>query len=254
MKKVQEVLTADHIQDSETSLTPPKAFSASPADMFELVKAGADADAITKLWEVQKEWKSSIAKEQFDAAFAQFKADAPKILKTKHVSFPTSGGGKTDYWHAELDKISDIIGESLNAVGIIQTWRSSELNGKTTVTCILKGFGHTEEGSTLSGPADTSGGKNSIQAIGSTNFYLQRYTLLSTCGLVPKGADDDGKTEGMSEEAITDYCIQMQDDSNFDDLKKHFAECWEKAKNAKDQSAKDRLRKVYENRKRELSV
>jgi hypothetical protein len=140
----------------------------------------------------------------------------------------------------------------LQAVGIIQTWRSTDLNGKTTVTCILEGFGHTKEGSTLSGPADTSGGKNSIQAIGSTSTYLQRYTLLMTCGIVARGTDDDGKTEGMSEDAIADYAIQMQDDSNFDDLKKHFAECWEKAKKANDRSAMDRLRKVYETRKREL--
>jgi hypothetical protein len=113
----------------------------------------------------------------------------------------------------------------LQSVGIVQTWRSTDLNGKTTVTCILEGFGHTKEGSTLSGPADTSGGKNSIQAIGSTSTYLQRYTLLMTCGIVARGTDDDGKTEGMSEDAIADYAIQMQDDSNFDDLKKHFAEC-----------------------------
>jgi hypothetical protein len=219
-----QVLTPEHITDNDLKLSPasPKAFSASPADLFELVKAGANADAIEKLWQVQKEWKAAEAKDRFDAAFSTFKKNAPEILKTKRVSFPTSGGGKTEYSHAELDKVSDIVTEALQSVGIVQTWKSTDLNGKTTVTCILEGFGHTKEGSTLSGPADTSGGKNSIQAIGSTSTYLQRYTLLMTCGIVARGTDDDGKTEGMSEEAIADYAIQMQDDSNFDDLKEAF--------------------------------
>jgi hypothetical protein len=66
----------------------PKAFSASPADLFELVKAGANADAIEKLWQVQKEWKAAEAKDRFDAAFATFKKNAPEILKTKRVSSP----------------------------------------------------------------------------------------------------------------------------------------------------------------------
>lgn len=42
-------------------------------------------------------------------------------------------------------------------------------------------------------PVDTSGSKNAIQAIGSTVTYLQRYTLLSGCGLAAASTDDDGR-------------------------------------------------------------
>ena len=41
------------------------------------------------------------------------------------------------------------------------------------------------------GTPDNSGSKNSIQAIGSTTTYLQRYTLFSILGLAA-GEDDDG--------------------------------------------------------------
>ena len=36
-----------------------------------------------------------------------------------------------------------------------------------------------------------SGSKNSIQAVGSTVTYLQRYTLLAVTGLAAKGQDSD---------------------------------------------------------------
>ena len=45
----------------------------------------------------------------------------------------------------------------------------------------------------LSAPPDSSGSKNSIQAIASTLTYLQRYTLLSITGLAASEADDDGR-------------------------------------------------------------
>ena len=57
-------------------------------------------------------------------------------------------------------------------------------------------------------PADNSGGKNSIQGIGSSITYLQRYTLKLALGLAA-GRDDDGNTVGdKSGEFITDAQCQ----------------------------------------------
>ena len=70
------------------------------------------------------------------------------------------------------------------------------------VTCNLAHeAGHSEE-TTLSGPADNTGNKNAIQAIGSTLTYLQRYTLVQALGLAA-AQDDDGKAAGIGE-TITD--------------------------------------------------
>ena len=52
-------------------------------------------------------------------------------------------------------------------------------------------MGH-QECTSLSAFPDESGGKNSIQAIGSTVSYLERYTLLSITGLSTQDQDDDG--------------------------------------------------------------
>ena len=46
----------------------------------------------------------------------------------------------------------------------------------------------------MTAPSDTSGQKNSIQAIASTVTYLQRYTLLAATGITTMDMpDDDGK-------------------------------------------------------------
>jgi hypothetical protein len=212
-----------------------------------------DAAKLAVLLEVKLKFEADEARKAYITAIQQFKANPPEINKTKHVEFPTTGGGRTSYDHAELPIITEAIAQGLRAVGITHAWRCSDANGRTTVTCVLThGMGHSEDAATLSGPPDTSGGKNSIQAIGSTVTYLQRYTLLAATGLAATGMDNDGKTEGMPEDAIQDYCIQFQDASGMEELKRYFADGWEKAKKADDNSAKERLRKVYEQRKKEL--
>ena len=147
------------------------------------------------------------AKVAFAKAFSQFKADAPKILKTKHVNFPNSKGGSTDYWHVELDKACDLLIPALLKVGITHQWPSEDLpDGRVRVTCLLRHrLGHEYKGATLAGPADQSGGKNPIQGVGSSTSYLERYTFLATCGIVPTGVDNDGNPPGMSQGEGSDF-------------------------------------------------
>ncbi len=213
-------------------------------------------DAITKA-------RREDARLQFEAALGDFKADLPTIFKTKKVSFPISGGNKTEYSHAELEEATEIISQSLKKYGLTHSWKPSEgATGRTVMTCVFRhpASGHVEEMSTLGGPPDTSGGKNNVQAIGSTVTYLQRYTLLAACGIAPKGMDNDGRTptEGMPEDSITDYCIQMQDatkigpKSERGTLQAIFGECYGKSRKLADREAQQRFIKVYEDRKKAL--
>lgn len=153
------------------------------------------------------EWEKTEreARTAFAHAFTDFKANAPKILKTKHVSFANKTGGNTDYWQVELDKAVELIGPAMLRHGLTYRWVSAELpGGMTKVTCLIRHrLGHEEEGATLAGPADNSGGKQPIQGIGSTSSYLQRYTLLMSCGITATGMDNDGQAvpsmEGLDE-------------------------------------------------------
>jgi hypothetical protein len=61
------------------------------------------------------------------------------------------------------------------------------------VTCIIAhSAGYSEENS-LSAPFDPSGNKNPLQAIGSAQTYLQRYTLKAALGLAA-AKDDDARS------------------------------------------------------------
>ncbi|MBU6232172.1 ERF family protein [Patescibacteria group bacterium] len=143
------------------------------------------------------------ARVAFAEAFYKFKENAPKILKTKHVKIEKRDGTPgPDYWHVELDKACDLLIPALLKVGITHRWVSEDLpNGYVRVTCYLKHrLGFEEKGATLAGPQDQSGGKNPIQGVGSSKSYLERYTFLGSCGLVPEGKDDDGAGGGIVQE------------------------------------------------------
>jgi hypothetical protein len=227
------------------------------------IERNAGAEQFAMLVDSIMKARKEDARLQFEAALGRFKHHLPEVFKTRKVSFPTSGGGKTEYSHAELDKAAQICADELKKEGITFNWKPGSSEGtKTRMVCVFRhpDSGHVEDMATLDGPADTSGGKNNVQAIGSTVTYLQRYTLLAACGIVAKGMDNDGATptEGMSEDALADYCIQMQDATQIGPKEEKgtlqfiFAECCGKANKLADKSARARLTKVYEDCKRAL--
>lgn len=167
-----------------------------PSDMIRLaITQGTDLDKLEKLLQIQERWEANEAKKAYHEAMAAFKADPPKIDKDKSVSF---GAGKAAYKHASLYNVTQKISAALSKHGLSASWTTKQ-NGAILVTCkITHVKGYSEE-TTLSAPADVSGSKNSIQAIGSTITYLCRYSLLCLSGLATFDQDDDGQA------AVTEF-------------------------------------------------
>jgi len=163
-----------------------------PAILIELaISKGADLEKLDKLLTLQERYNAMEAKKAYNQAMSEFKANPPKIEKDKRVSFNTSAG-KTSYNHASLANVTEKINGELSKYGLSASW-SVQQNGMISVTCrITHVKGHSEE-TTLTAPADSSGSKNSIQSIGSTLTYLERYTLLALTGLATYDEDDDGQ-------------------------------------------------------------
>lgn len=172
--------------------------SVTPMSMLQTAVArGATLDELTKLMDLQDRYEKTEARKAFVVALNAFKENPPEVLKQAAVSFETRQGGKTGYKHAALDKASEIIGAALAKHGISHRW-NVEQGEKIKVTCILThALGHSESVSMEAKP-DDSGSKNSIQAIGSTVSYLQRYTLFAASGIAPKNVDDDGRGGGAA--------------------------------------------------------
>lgn len=163
----------------------------SPADAISMAIAnGTNLEQLEKVLELQIKWEKNEAMKAYHVAMAQFKENPPKIEKDRSVGYSTSKGNVA-YSHASLGNVVDKITPELSKHGLSASWTTQQ-NGAVTVTCcITHSLGHTER-TTLTAPSDATGSKNSIQAIGSTITYLQRYTLLSALGLATCEQDDDG--------------------------------------------------------------
>lgn len=174
----QSALSKVEPQNSSVVLT--------PMEMLDrALSSGATPETLEKLMALQERWEASQAKKAFDEAMAAVKAKLPVIIKTKKVT----GGGNYGFKHETLTGIATQIDPILAEHGLSYRFRTSSNDSTVTVICVMSHKqGHREETS-LTGPHDKSGGKNSIQAVGSAVTYLERYSLKAALGFA--AADDD---------------------------------------------------------------
>jgi hypothetical protein len=164
------------------------------------LQQGADLDRLERLMNMQERWEQNEARKAFHKALASFKANPPEIVKDKLVSF---GAGKTAYKHATLGQVASAVGAALADFGLSHRWNVEQLDGgMIKVSCLLShALGHSESVS-MQSTADESGGKNKVQAIGSTVTYLERYTLLAATGVAALEQDMDGGPTPKKDEQI----------------------------------------------------
>lgn len=178
------------VLEREQALPIPATAAPTPMGMLQIaVQRGASMDELAKLMDLQERWEKNEARKAFVVAMAAFKANPPKILKSKQVNIP--GGAR--FAHATLADVCDGVCAALGEHGLSHKWETSQENARITVTCtITHELGHAERTSLTASP-DDSGKKNSIQQIASTVTYLERYTLMAACGLAAKDMDDDAR-------------------------------------------------------------
>lgn len=230
------------------ALAPPQALT--PMAMIDkAIEKGVSVEQLGQLMDLQMRWEANEAKKAFIVAMNRFKENPPEITKNKRVSYG-KGDNATTYDHATLDHVCQSVSSALSKQGISHRWKTST-DPKIRVTCILThGLGHSEETTLDAGP-DTSGGKNAIQAIGSTVSYLQRYTLLASVGLAPKGVDDDA--QGAS--TLDDIKVRIEEIlkcPDLDSLQKTFTTHYQFAKKEKAKMAMLELIEARDVRRGEL--
>lgn len=181
-----------------------------PMEMLRIaVEQNADLDKLSKLMDLQQRWETSEARKAFVAALSAFKASPPTIVKNRRASFDGRSGGKTEYGYITLAEAATVIAPALSKHGLSHRWQTEQDDRGIAVTCILTHeMGHSES-VTMRAPADTSGSKNSIQAIGSTITYLERYTLLAITGLSAADQDDDGLKVGTISPEQKDTLVEL---------------------------------------------
>ncbi len=170
-----------------------------PADLIgQAIAKGANLETLERLLTLKERFEANEAKKAYYKAMSLFKANIPQINKNKKVNYP-AGGGSVKYSYATLFNAIDKVTPKLSEFGLSVAWFHKQTKEELTVTCrITHELGYSEETS-LTGPHDNTGSKNAIQALGSTNSYLERYTFFALIGTAAKDQDDDGMASGPVE-------------------------------------------------------
>lgn len=159
------------------------------------IERGASIEQLDRLIALKERMDAEHARKAAVVAMVEFKRNPPTIIKNKTGTVRPKDDNKAgySYGYADLAAVCDAVIEGLARVGISHSWATSQDGQLLSVKCTLTHeLGHSIS-TTLSAGIDNSGGKNSIQAIGSARTYLCRYTLLTVTGLaVEDGTDDDG--------------------------------------------------------------
>lgn len=135
-----------------------------------------------------REMKIAAAREAFNNALADTRAELPIIEKNQQVS------GDKGYWHEDLAQVVDTVTPILSKHGLFHRWKlHGKPGGENTVICVLSHRdGHQEENE-ISFSADTADGRTPIQNVKSAITYFERVTLMASLGLASRKGDDDGR-------------------------------------------------------------
>lgn len=233
------------------------AHAVTPMSLIEQASArGASIEQMQQLFDLQLRWEANEAKKAFNAAFSAFKAEAVRIVKNVTISDGPLKGKK----HADLFGVVDVVIPAMSKHGLSHSWKiTKDEPSWMEVTCTIKhARGHSEL-FPMGGAPDAGPGRNAIQARGSANTYLERYTLLQALGMAATGTDTDGNApgnakDGMPEKEFASWLANIEGAASGDDLLKYFNAAYGEAQMAKDKGAMKQFSSARDARRKELGV
>jgi hypothetical protein len=165
-----------------------------------------DIDKLERLMAMQKSMAENRAKVAFDAAMAEMQPKLPVIdrkgrieVRKKDSNGDRTGAVQQSTPYALWEDINEAIRPILAEHGFSLTFRVGKTEaGLITVTGILAHREGHRETDTITLQHDSTGSKNAVQAVGSSNSYGKRYTAINLLNITTRGQDDDGKAADMS--------------------------------------------------------
>ncbi len=176
-----------------------------------------DVDKLGKLLEMQERFEAGKAEKAFNVAMATIASKLPRIKKNGRIFYPGKEGKQgMDQPYAKYEDIDAGVRPILQAEGLSVSFTSRPIAGAVILICTISHvLGHSRV-SEMQLPPDQSGGKNAIQALGSSRAYAKRYLLCDMLNIVTEGADDDGKATGYITDAQVDQVNDIIADIGMD--------------------------------------
>ncbi|MDQ0505992.1 ERF family protein [Xanthobacter agilis] len=176
-----------------------------------------DADKVERLMKMYREIVADEAKRAYLAAFPEMQAELPIINELGQIEIREKGGTRviqsTSY--AKWEDINEAIQPVLGKHGFGLSFRLSvAADGKQNVTAVVSHNEGHQEDTTITLMHDSTGSKNSVQAVGSTIKYGQRYAaraLLNFQSRAQEDRDDDGQASGGAETISGEQEMALRD-------------------------------------------
>ena len=172
--------------------------------MIELLAANPNTDIVKMQAAINMRNREleRLAEIAYTRAFIEMQTDLPTIIKKGEVFF--NDKAKPAFKHAKFEDVIEAIKPILKAHGFsLQHLTRTSDKGVPTLRTVLRHVNGHSEFTERSAPADTSGAKNNLQAVGSTTSYLKRYNIFDLLGLAAKDEDNDGN-QGQKDVFITE--------------------------------------------------
>lgn len=164
--------------------------------------ADFDVEKLEKLMDLQEREMARRAQVAFNRDFAAMQSDITSVSKGSKVSYPNAKGGKTEYTFATLEDIVDVVRPVLHQHGFAVSFKVNTSSGVNVQCSLMHKDGHSIE-TAMQLQSDNSGGKNNVQAIGSSISYAKRYTLSSLLNIATRDDDDAQKAMQKDSRMIT---------------------------------------------------
>ena len=147
-----------------------------------------DVDKLEKLMALYERDEARKAQVSFNSDFAAMQSDITTVSKNSKVDY-TTAKGRTAYSFASLEDIVDMVRPVLQKHGFAVSFKVDTSNGVNVECSLMHKDGHSIE-TAMQVQADNSGGKNNVQALGSSISYAKRYTLSSLLNIATRDDDD----------------------------------------------------------------
>jgi hypothetical protein len=196
--------------------------SDSPSTVLALIERvaldpGADVEKLERMMVMYERLKAKEAELAYNAAKGRIlkKLALIKIVKNRSALYEIEKGNPQKgtyeaFKYAPLEEIDKHLRPLLAKEGMDLSYSDEPLErGGILIRGRLKHLpgGHYED-SFMPAPLDTSGGKSTVQGVGSTNSFLRRYVACNIFNIVVVGDDDDG-TGGTIDEAQTKAILDL---------------------------------------------
>jgi hypothetical protein len=180
------------------------------AAVLEIIKSAAEnpnvsVEKMAGLFELHGKIKAQRAEQQFNEAYHRLQMDLPRIKKDGTVEYKGKEAFKFATWEAIDANIRPLLQREGFHLSFDTAPRQGD-GGGIIVTGTLHHVGGHRQTASIPLALDSSGGKNSIQGMGSTFSYGKRYTATALLNIITEGEDDGGQRGG------TRYITEAQAD------------------------------------------